>query len=177
MGDRWGAAFVRIGWQASFGLGGSFAPDWVAGITGIRMEVAPRLLRVAPPAPQGPSGRCAGGASHHTAVWRPRAWPLRPAPSHAWVGARRTAGEPAPPGPLPGASGLARQAPAPRPSAEDRRAGADGGADAAPPRVDGASTTHRGRWRHDVSPSGCRRGVSRWRPGCGRACRGRVVQS
>jgi hypothetical protein len=36
MGDRWGAAFVRIGWQASFGLGGSFAPDWVAGITGIR---------------------------------------------------------------------------------------------------------------------------------------------
>ena len=38
MGDRWGAAFVRIGWQASFGLGGSFAPDWVAGITGIRMD-------------------------------------------------------------------------------------------------------------------------------------------
>jgi ketosteroid isomerase-like protein len=37
MGDRWGAAFVRIGWQASFGLGGSFAPDWVAGITGIRI--------------------------------------------------------------------------------------------------------------------------------------------
>ena len=36
MGYRWGAAFVRIGWQASFGLGGSFAPDWVAGITGIR---------------------------------------------------------------------------------------------------------------------------------------------
>src|SRR5438445_2847712 len=36
MGDRGGAAFVRIGWQASFGLGGSFAPDWVAGITGIR---------------------------------------------------------------------------------------------------------------------------------------------
>jgi len=35
MGYRWGAAFVRIGWQASFGLGGSFAPDWVAGITGI----------------------------------------------------------------------------------------------------------------------------------------------
>src|SRR5215510_9583973 len=40
MGDRWGAAFVRIGWQASFGLGGSFAPDWVAGITGIRMQQA-----------------------------------------------------------------------------------------------------------------------------------------
>ena len=39
MGDRWGAAFVRIGWQASFGLGGSFAPDWVAGITGIRRPV------------------------------------------------------------------------------------------------------------------------------------------
>src|SRR6266581_498746 len=38
MGDRWGAAFVRIGWQASFGLGGSFAPDWVAGITGIRTQ-------------------------------------------------------------------------------------------------------------------------------------------
>jgi hypothetical protein len=36
MGSRWGAAFGRIGWQASFGLGGSFAPDWVAGITGIR---------------------------------------------------------------------------------------------------------------------------------------------
>src|SRR5262245_11136800 len=36
MEDRWGAAFVRIAWQASFGLGGSFAPDWVAGITGIR---------------------------------------------------------------------------------------------------------------------------------------------
>src|SRR6516162_11195802 len=39
MGDRWGAAFVRIGWQASFGLGGSFAPDWVAGITGIRSRI------------------------------------------------------------------------------------------------------------------------------------------
>ena len=39
MGDRWGAAFVRIGWQASFGLGGSFAPDWVAGITGIRTQI------------------------------------------------------------------------------------------------------------------------------------------
>src|SRR2546428_14149873 len=36
MGYRWGAAFVRIRWQASFGLGGSFAPDWVAGIIGIR---------------------------------------------------------------------------------------------------------------------------------------------
>src|SRR5262249_54114847 len=40
MGSRWGAAFVRIGWQASFGLGGSFAPDWVAGITGIRSQDA-----------------------------------------------------------------------------------------------------------------------------------------
>src|SRR4029453_19227623 len=39
MGDRWGAAFVRIGWQAFFGLGGSFAPDWVAGITGIRSTI------------------------------------------------------------------------------------------------------------------------------------------
>ena len=38
MEDRWGAAFVRIAWQASFGLGGSFAPDWVAGITGIRTQ-------------------------------------------------------------------------------------------------------------------------------------------
>src|SRR5215470_9750968 len=37
MGDRGGAAFVRIGWQASSGLGGSFTPDWVAGITGIRI--------------------------------------------------------------------------------------------------------------------------------------------
>ena len=46
MGDRWGAAFVRIGWQASFGLGGSFAPDWVAGITGIRTAKAS-----APPVP------------------------------------------------------------------------------------------------------------------------------
>ena len=41
MGDRWGAAFVRIGWQASFGLDGSFAPDWVAGITGIRKVHCP----------------------------------------------------------------------------------------------------------------------------------------
>ena len=45
MGDRWGAAFVRIGWQASFGLGGSFAPDWVAGITGIRNSA----VALAPP--------------------------------------------------------------------------------------------------------------------------------
>src|SRR5262249_16267249 len=36
MGDRWGAAFVRIGWQASFGLGGSFPPDWVPGTPVIR---------------------------------------------------------------------------------------------------------------------------------------------
>src|SRR5206468_3336225 len=40
MGDRWGAAFVRIGWQASVGLSGSFAPDWVAGITGIRTWIS-----------------------------------------------------------------------------------------------------------------------------------------
>src|SRR5712691_9704000 len=46
MGDRWGAAFVRIGWQASFGLGGSFAPDWVAGITGIRTLSLPRARTV-----------------------------------------------------------------------------------------------------------------------------------
>jgi hypothetical protein len=44
MGDRWGAAFVRIGWQASFGCGGSFAPDWVAGITGIRKDKEHRLM-------------------------------------------------------------------------------------------------------------------------------------
>jgi len=43
MGDRGGAAFVRIGWQASSGLGGSFASDWVAGITGIRRR-APRSI-------------------------------------------------------------------------------------------------------------------------------------
>src|SRR5256885_15225899 len=42
MEDRWGAAFVRIAWQASFGLGGSFAPDWVAGITGIRTQRPPQ---------------------------------------------------------------------------------------------------------------------------------------
>src|SRR5262249_44952177 len=36
LGDRWGAAFVRLGWQASCGCGGRFAPAWVAGITGIR---------------------------------------------------------------------------------------------------------------------------------------------
>src|SRR5215472_17452409 len=43
MEDRWGAAFVRIAWQASFGFGGSFAPDWVAGITGIR-ELIVRVI-------------------------------------------------------------------------------------------------------------------------------------
>src|SRR5262245_42214305 len=48
MGDRWGAAFVRIGWQASFGLGGSFAPDWVAGITGIRTLAHVRVTRDMP---------------------------------------------------------------------------------------------------------------------------------
>ena len=30
------ATFPWTGWQASSGLGGSFALDWVAGITGIR---------------------------------------------------------------------------------------------------------------------------------------------
>src|SRR5215467_5778116 len=58
MGDRWGAAFVRIGWQASFGLGGSFAPDWVAGIIGIRRGPQPAADR--PQRPVQPSLDCRG---------------------------------------------------------------------------------------------------------------------
>src|SRR5262249_3768095 len=53
MEDRWGAAFVRIAWQASFGLGGSFVPDCVAGITGIRTYPARADERALGGAPKG----------------------------------------------------------------------------------------------------------------------------
>src|SRR5215472_13030918 len=132
-------------------------------------------LRVAQPPTPGPSGRCSGGAKHKTAVLCPRAWHLRHAPAQALVGASRTAGEPSPPWTLPGARRLALQDPAHMQSAEDRRAGADGGAAAAEPSVDGDSTQHRVRWGHDVPPYGRRLVVSRCRPGAGLACRGRVV--